>query len=64
LDVVGIHAVGGVIALIATGIFASKAINPGGADGLFFGNASQLGIQMVAILVTITYGICREFRDS
>jgi Amt family ammonium transporter len=61
LDVVGIHGVGGVIGLVATGLFASKAVNPGGADGLFFGNASQLGIQAVAILVTITYVFAGSF---
>jgi Amt family ammonium transporter len=55
LDVVGIHGVGGVIGLLATGLFASKAVNPNGADGLFFGNASQFGIQLIAILVTIIY---------
>lgn len=55
LDVVGIHGVGGVIGLLATGLFASKAVNPHGADGLFFGNASQLGIQTIAILATIIY---------
>ena len=55
LDVVGIHGVGGVIGLIATGLFATTAINPGGANGLFFGNPSQLGIQCIAILATIIY---------
>jgi Amt family ammonium transporter len=55
LDVVGIHGLGGVIGLLATGLFASKAVNPHGADGLFFGNLSQLGVQGIAILVTIIY---------
>ncbi len=55
LDVVGIHGVGGVIGLLAAGLFASMAINPGGADGLFYGNPSQLGIQAFAVLVTIVY---------
>jgi Amt family ammonium transporter len=55
LDVVGIHGVGGVLGLLATGLFASKAVNPAGADGLFFGNPSQLGIQAIAILVTVLY---------
>ncbi|MGE5838649.1 MAG: ammonium transporter [Deltaproteobacteria bacterium] len=55
LDVVGIHGVGGVIGLLATGLFASKAVNPNGADGLFFGNASQFGIQLIAISATILY---------
>jgi Amt family ammonium transporter len=55
LDVVGIHGVGGTIGLICAGLFASKAVNPDGPIGLFFGNPSQLGIQLVAILVTIVY---------
>jgi Amt family ammonium transporter len=55
LDVVGIHGVGGVIGLLATGLFASTAVNPDGANGLFFGNPAQFGIQGVAVLVTIIY---------
>ena len=55
LDVVGIHGVGGVFGLLAAGLFASKLVNPGGANGLFFGNPSQLAIQGMAILVTIVY---------
>ncbi|MFZ2087717.1 MAG: ammonia channel protein, partial [Desulfobaccales bacterium] len=34
---------------------ASKAVNAAGADGLFFGNASQLGIQFIAVVVTVVY---------
>ncbi len=55
LDVVGIHGVGGTLGLLAVGLLASKGVNPGGADGLFFGNGSQVGIQALAILVTIVY---------
>lgn len=55
LDVVGIHGVGGVIGLVATGFLASTAVNAEGANGLFFGNPSQLGIQCLAVLVTIAY---------
>lgn len=50
LEVVGVHGVGGTWGALATGLFASKAINPDGADGLFFGNTGQLGIQAVAVL--------------
>lgn len=53
LDVVGIHGVGGTWGAIATGLFASEAI--GGTNGLFFGNAGQVGIQIVAVLATIAY---------
>jgi Amt family ammonium transporter len=52
LDVVGVHGVGGTWGALATGLFASKAINPDGADGLFFGNPGQLGIQAIAVLAT------------
>ncbi len=52
LDVVGVHGVGGTWGALATGLFASTAINPGGADGLFFGNPGQLWIQFVAVLAT------------
>jgi ammonium transporter, Amt family len=52
LDAVGVHAIGGTWGALATGLFASKAINPAGGDGLFFGNPGQLGIQAVAVLVS------------
>ncbi|MDE3036771.1 MAG: ammonium transporter, partial [Nitrospirota bacterium] len=50
LDVVGIHGVGGVLGVLATGLLASKAVNPSGADGLFYGNPGFLGVQAVAVL--------------
>jgi Amt family ammonium transporter len=40
LDVCACHGMAGTWGALATGIFASKAINPGGADGLIHGNAS------------------------
>jgi len=55
LDVVGVHCVGGTTGAILTGFFASKAVNPAGADGLFFGNPAQVGIQLVAVGVTLIY---------
>ena len=55
LDVVGVHGVGGVVGLLVTGLFASVAVNPAGANGLFFGNPAQLGIQCLVIAVTIVY---------
>jgi Amt family ammonium transporter len=57
LDVVGIHGVGGVIGIVATGLFASKAVNPAGADGLFFGNTGQLGIQLLAAVCTAAFSV-------
>jgi Amt family ammonium transporter len=53
LDVVGVHGVGGTWGALATGIFASKAVNEAGADGLLHGNAGQLGVQILAVLATV-----------
>jgi Amt family ammonium transporter len=52
LDVVGVHGVGGTWGALATGLFASTAINSGGSDGLFFGNPGQLWIQFIAVVAT------------
>src|SRR2546428_1352369 len=49
-DAFGVHGIGGTWGALATGLFASKAINSGGADGLFFGNPGQLWLQFVAVL--------------
>ncbi|MEW6715241.1 MAG: ammonium transporter [Nitrospirota bacterium] len=49
LDAVGVHGVGGTWGAIATGLFASKAINSAGNDGLFFGNSSLLMNQFISI---------------
>src|SRR5215471_6978876 len=50
LDVFGVHGLGGTWGAIATGIFASKAVNPAGADGLVAGNARQLIPQLAGVL--------------
>jgi Amt family ammonium transporter len=55
LDVVGIHGVGGVIGLLCAGLFATTQVNPNGANGLFFGNPAQLGIQFIAVAATAIY---------
>jgi Amt family ammonium transporter len=57
LDVVGVHGVGGAWGAIATGIFASVAVNAAGADGLLRGNPGQLGVQLLAVAVTLGYSL-------
>ena len=57
LDAFGIHGVGGLWGAIATGLFASTAVNEAGADGLFFGNPMQLWIQVEGIVYCVLYGI-------
>jgi Amt family ammonium transporter len=55
LDVVGVHGVGSTWGILATGLFASKAINAAGNNGLFFGNPSLLGIQAIGIVSVWVY---------
>jgi len=55
LDVVGVHGVGGTWGALATGLFASKAINSAGNDGLFFGNPSLIGIQALSVVSAWIY---------
>jgi len=55
LDVFGVHCIGGIWGALATGLFASKAVNPAGADGLFFGNPKQFVVQLVAVAITLAY---------
>jgi ammonium transporter, Amt family len=55
LDAFGVHGIGGIWGVLATGLWATKAINPDGADGLFYGNPLQLWIQAKAVLVTMVY---------
>ena len=55
LDAFGIHGVGGIFGALATGVFATVAINPAGADGLLFGSAALLGKQVVAIVASGAY---------
>ncbi|MEQ8327334.1 MAG: ammonium transporter [Parvibaculum sp.] len=56
LDVFGVHAVGGIVGAILTGVFATAAIT--GADaplGAIDGNWAQIGIQVKGIVATILY---------
>ena len=57
LDVVGVHGVGGTWGALATGLFASKAVNAAGNDGLFFGNPGQLWTQFITVVVTIVFAM-------
>lgn len=61
LDAFGIHGVGGSWGAIATGLFASKAINPAGADGLLFGNPGQLGVQAAAVLASWVFAFAGTY---
>jgi Amt family ammonium transporter len=55
LDVWACHGLASTWGMIATGLFATTMANPDGANGLFFGNASQLGIQLLGTVVTMVF---------
>jgi len=55
LDAFGVHGVGGTLGTIMAGLFASVAINAAGANGLFFGNAKQLAIQVGSVALVAVY---------
>ncbi|MCL5263998.1 MAG: ammonium transporter [Chloroflexi bacterium] len=55
LDVMGVHGVGGVWGALATGLFATVAVNSAGANGLFYGNPEQITAQLIAVAASATY---------
>ena len=50
LDVFSCHGMSGIAGALLTGVFASRAMNAAGNDGLLAGNASQMGVQALAVL--------------
>ena len=54
LDAFGVHGIGGIWGALATGLFANPIIQSA-YSGAFYGNFKQLGIQLIAILVTLVY---------
>jgi Amt family ammonium transporter len=55
LDVVGVHGVGGVLGTVAVGLFATVAVNSGGANGLFYGNPGLLATQSMGAAIVAIY---------
>ncbi|HSL46994.1 MAG TPA: ammonium transporter [Anaerolineales bacterium] len=55
LDVWACHGMGGLWGALATGLFATRLVNPAGADGLFYGNPAQFAIQGLAALVSMAF---------
>ncbi len=61
LDAFGVHGVGGLAGALLTGLFAQKALNDAGANGLFFGNPKQLGVQAIACAASGVYAAIVTF---
>ena len=54
-DVFPCHGVGGIVGMLATGILASSAVNPAGADGLFFGGTKLFTTHVLALGIVVVY---------
>jgi Amt family ammonium transporter len=61
LDAFGCHGLAGTWGALATGIFASKAINPAGADGLIYGNVHLFVAQVISVIVTYAFAAVMTF---
>ncbi len=55
LDVFACHGVAGIVGALLTGVFATTAVNPNGANGLLAGNLRLFGVQALAVVVTIAF---------
>jgi Amt family ammonium transporter len=55
LDVFPCHGLGGMVGMLLTGVFATKAVNSAGNDGLFYGNAAFFLTQLKAMLISVVY---------
>lgn len=55
LDVFPCHGVGGIVGMLATGIFATTAVNSAGADGLAYGNPGFLWTQFKGMIIAVTF---------
>ena len=61
LDAFGVHGIGGIWGALATGLWATTAVNPAGADGLFHGGSRQFGVQCLAVLVAAGYSFAASY---
>ncbi len=55
MDVWACHGLASTWGMLATGLFATVEVNSGGANGLFYGNPGQVGVQLLAIAVTMAF---------
>lgn len=61
LDVFPCHGIGGMVGMLMTGVFATKSVNGGGADGLLYGNPAFFFVQLKAMLIVVAYSFTVSF---
>ena len=57
LDVFGCHGIGGTLGVVLTGVFATKSVNPAGADGLLYGGTHFFGVQCISALAIAAFSV-------
>src|SRR5687767_2592741 len=61
LDVFPCHGIGGMVGMLLTGIFATKAVNGAGNNGLFYGNAAFFLTQLKALFIVVGFSLSMSF---
>jgi Amt family ammonium transporter len=61
LDVWACHGMASLWGMVATGLFATISVNADGANGLFFGNPNQVGIQILAVVTTMIFSFTMTY---
>jgi Amt family ammonium transporter len=61
LDVFPCQGVGGMVGMLMTGVFATKAVNSAGADGLIYGNVTFFLTQLKAMAIAVGYSFIVSF---
>ncbi|WP_423148458.1 ammonium transporter [Rubrolithibacter danxiaensis] len=61
LDVFPCHGLGGMVGMILTGVFATKAVNSAGNDGLFYGNIEFFITQLKGLVIVVAYSFTASF---
>lgn len=61
LDVFPCHGVGGMVGMLLTGVFATKAVNGLGADGLWLGNSGFLWTQFKGMIISVVFSFSMSF---
>jgi Amt family ammonium transporter len=61
LDVFPCHGLGGMVGMVLTGVFATKAVNAAGNDGLLYGNSAFFLTQLKAMAIAVIYSFTVSF---
>ncbi|MFT4204700.1 MAG: ammonium transporter [Chitinophagaceae bacterium] len=61
LDVFPCHGIGGIVGMLLTGVFATKAVNSAGVDGMLFGNFSFFLVQLKGMLISVAFSFILSY---